>query len=626
MAKDYAALGKQILDLVGGEGNVTHFEHCSTRLRFTIADPGKVEKDKIKALSGVMGVVGSGNQCQVVIGNDVVEVYDQIMKLGTFSGGDKPAAPAGKKDLAAAALDLMVGIFQPLVPAIAGGGILKAFLSLFALIGLIDNTSVLYNVLINVADAPLYYLPILVAFNMAAKIGCNKLVAAATVGALLLPKTTALLGGETAAVLFGVTLQNVTYAYQVFPAILAVALLYFVEKYITKISPKPIRVFFVPMMCFLIVFPLTLMFLGPIGLTIGKALTTVMLALYSRVGWLAVGVVAMVLPLLISLGAHKAFIPYVISSLGDLGYEILYNGASLAHNISEGGASLAVALRTKDPELRSTAISCGISAIFGITEPAIYSITLQRKRVLYGVMIGSFISGSFIGLMGVKAFVAMGPGLAGMAMFVDAENNMNIVWAFAGFGIAVVASFLATLFLYKDEAPVPEAEDKAAAPAAAEAASEEDETVKPGTAVSPMAGTALALEDVKDEVFSSGALGQGAAVCPVRGELYSPVDGEVIMVPDTKHAVAIKAAGGAEILMHIGMDTVELNGKGFEPSVKVGDQVKAGQLLIRFDIDSIKAAGYDVTTPIVVTNSDELEVKALVKGDVKPGDALLKWE
>ena len=625
MAKDYAALGKQILDLVGGEGNVTHFEHCSTRLRFTIADPGKVEKDKIKALSGVMGVVGSGNQCQVVIGNDVVEVYDQIMKLGTFSGGDKPAAPAGKKDLAAAALDLMVGIFQPLVPAIAGGGILKAFLSLFALIGLIDNTSVLYNVLINVADAPLYYLPILVAFNMAAKIGCNKLVAAATVGALLLPKTTALLGGETAAVLFGVTLQNVTYAYQVFPAILAVALLYFVEKYITKISPKPIRVFFVPMMCFLIVFPLTLMFLGPIGLTIGKALTTVMLALYSRVGWLAVGVVAMVLPLLISLGAHKAFIPYVISSLGDLGYEILYNGASLAHNISEGGASLAVALRTKDPELRSTAISCGISAIFGITEPAIYSITLQRKRVLYGVMIGSFISGSFIGLMGVKAFVAMGPGLAGMAMFVDPANNMNVVWAFAGFGIAVVASFIATLLLYKDEAPAAPAQEEDTK-ANAQASLAEDETVNPGSLVSPMFGTAVALEDVKDEVFSSGALGEGAAVCPVRGELYSPVDGEVMMVPDTKHSIAIKAVGGAEILMHIGMDTVELNGKGFEPTVKVGDKVKAGQLLIKFDIDSIKAAGYDVTTPIVVTNADDFEVKALAKGEVKPGDALLKWE
>ena len=238
-------------------------------------------------------------------------------------------------------------------------------------------------------------------------------------------------------------------------------------------------------------------------------------------------------------------------------------------------------------------------------------------------MIGSFISGSFIGLMGVKAFVAMGPGLAGMAMFVDAENNMNIVWAFAGFGIAVVASFLATLFLYKDEAP---AEVKAAEADAAAAAAADDDTVNPGAVVSPMLGTAVALEDVKDEVFSSGALGQGAAVCPVKGELYAPVDGEVIMLPDTKHAVAIKAISGAEVLMHIGMDTVELKGKGFDPKVKVGDKVQVGQLLIKFDIDTIKAAGYDVTTPVVITNADEIEVKAYANGDVKPGDLLLKWE
>ena len=265
----------------------------------------------------------------------------------------------------------------------------------------------------------------------------------------------------------------------------------------------------------------------------GKGLTTVMLTLYKYVGWLAVGLVAAVLPLLISIGAHKAFIPYVVASLGDpsLGYEILYNGASLAHNISESGASLAVALKTKDPELRSTAFSCGVSALFGVTEPAIYSITIQRKKVLYGVMVGSFISGSFIGLMAVKAFVAMGPGLAGMAMFVDPENTMNIVWAFAGFGIALVSSFIATLFLYKDEAKAE------AAPAgqlsgelSAQSSEPEDDTVKPGSLVSPLQGTVVRLEDVKDEVFSTGVLGQGAAVRPAKGELYAPVNGTVTMI------------------------------------------------------------------------------------------------
>lgn len=602
---------------------MSHFEHCSTRLRFTIADPSKVDRDALKATAGVMGVVGSGAECQVVIGNDVVEVYDEIMKIADF-GKVPEAASDGKKDIGGMVLDLMVGIFQPLVPAIAGGGILKAFLSLFVMLGLMDSSGTWYQMLYLVADAPLYFLPLEVAVTMATKLGCNKLVSLAAVGALLLPKTTELISAETPAMIFGLPIQNVTYAYQVFPAILPVAVLYFVEKYVTKISPKTIRVFFVPMVCFIIVFPLTLLVLGPLGITIGRVLTTIMLALYQYVGWLAVGLVAACLPLLISIGAHKAFIPYVISSLGELGYEILYNCASLAHNISEGGASLAVAVKTKDPGLRSAAISSGISGIFGITEPAIYSITLQHKRVLYGVMISSFIAGSFLGLMGVKAFVAMGPGLAGMAMFADPDNAMNIVWAFAGFGIALVASFVATLILYKDEekpapAPAAEAPAAAAAPAAQPA-------VKPGSLVSPIEGTVVALTDVKDEVFSSGILGKGVAVNPTKGELFSPVDGEVILVPESKHSVAVLDASGAEILMHIGMDTVELNGEGYEPQVKVGDKVKAGQLLIKFDINGIKAKGYDMTIPVVITNSDDLGVKTLAEGKVVPGAELLKWE
>ncbi|MBR6343251.1 MAG: PTS glucose transporter subunit IIA [Selenomonadaceae bacterium] len=319
---------------------------------------------------------------------------------------------------------------------------------------------------------------------------------------------------------------------------------------------------------------------------------------------------------------------YVVSSLGELGYEILYNGASLAHNISEGGASLAVALKTKNTERRSAAISGGVSAIFGITEPAIYSITLQNKRVLYSVMISSFIAGSFIGLMSVKAFVAMGPGLAGMAMFVDPENAMNIVWAFVGFGIALVASFIATLILYKDEEPVaaeaaPEAAAIESAPAAA---ATDDDTVRPGALVSPLQGTVVALADVKDEVFSSGILGKGVAMLPSKGELRAPVDGVVTMVPDTKHAVSVMDASGAEILMHIGMDTVKLNGQYYETLVKAGDKVQKGQLLIKFDLDSIKAAGYDVTTPVVITNSDDVGVKTLAQGAIGAGTALLKWE
>lgn len=614
--KNYQQTATDVLRLVGGEKNVAQLEHCSTRLRFTLADPSQADVPALKKTPGVMGVISSGPQCQVVIGNDVIEVYDELIRLGSFKAAGVPSVPGAKKSIPAMALDLMIGIFQPLVPAIAGGGILKAFLSLFSVVGWIDSTGILYRTLIAVADAPLYYLPLMVAVTMAIKINCNKLVALASVGALLLPATSTLIGEGNS--LFGIPIQSVTYSYQVFPAILSVAFLYFIEKYLTKITPKPIRVFFVPMICFILTFPVTLLFLGPIGLTIGKGITAIMLAIYSKVGWLAVGLVAAILPLLISVGAHKAFIPYVVSSLGDLGYEILYNGASLAHNISEGGASLAVALKTKNPELRSAAISSGVSAIFGITEPAIYSITLQKKRVLLGVMIGSFISGSFIGLMAVKAFVAMGPGLAGMAMFVDPENPMNIVWAFAGFGISLVGSFIATLILYKDEPVDSTARDTSIAPT--------NTTSDNNVVYSPMHGKAEPLSHVQDDVFSQKILGDGVAIVPVKGELYAPADGRIESVFETKHAISMVMNQGAELLIHIGMDTIRLEGRYFEPQVQNGDVVKKGQLLMKFDLDAIKAAGYDVTTPIVVTNGDHFSIKPLADGTVVPGATLMKLE
>ena len=617
--KNYKQTAADVLRLIGGEKNVSHLEHCSTRLRFTVADPAKVDAAALKKTPGVMGVIANGGQCQVVIGNDVIEVYNELIKLGSFHKDSAPAAPSGKKSVGAMALDLMVGIFQPLVPAIAGGGILKAFLSLFSLLGWMDSAGVLYRVLIAVADAPLYYLPLMVAVTMAAKINCNKLVALASVGALVLPATVTLLG--EANTLFGIPLQNVTYSYQVFPAILAVAFLYLLEKYVTKITPKPIRVIFVPMVCFIIVFPVTLLVLGPIGLTIGKGITTVMLAIYSKVGWLAVGLVAAILPLLISVGAHKAFIPYVVTSLGDLGYEILYNGASLAHNISEGGASLAVACKTKDPELRSAAISGGVSAIFGITEPAIYSITLQHKRVLFGVMTGSFISGSFIGLMAVKAFVAMGPGLAGMAMFVDPENTMNIVWAFAGFGIALAASFVATLILYQDEgkAGLEVSHQSASYIAPKDAGSGEK-------LFSPIKGKLVPLSEVPDEVFSAGTLGDGAAIVPEEGSLYAPADAVVENVFDSKHAICLNCKNGADVLLHVGIDTVKLGGRHYDVKVKNGDQVKAGQLLMTFDKKAIEAEGYSTVIPVIITNSDSITVHKAAPGAVSAGSTIMTFE
>lgn len=610
MAKDYAGTAREVLKLVGGEENITHLEHCSTRLRFSIADGGKVEKDKLKAVSGVMGVIASGNQCQVVIGNDVIEVYDELMKMGKFTGGNAAPASGEKKEIGAAILDFMVGVFQPLVPAIAGAGILKAMLSLFTMMGIMSSGSAWYTVLYNAADAALYFLPVLVAVTMSTKLNCNRLVAVSAVGAMILPGMTAAIGeGLTLA---GFTVQNIAYTYQVFPAILTVALLYYVEKWITKISPKPIRVFFVPMICFIVVVPLALLVLGPLGYNVGQLLTTAILFLYDKLGWLAVGLLAAILPFMISMGMHKALVPYAVTSVAEMGEELLYMPASLAHNISEGGACFAVALKTKDTELRSAAVSAGISAIFGITEPALYGVTIQHKRALYGVVIGSFVGGITVGLAGLKAFVAMGPGLAGMAMFVDVNNGMNIVWGFVGFGVALAVSFIATFVLFKDAEA---AESQAPKTAAGENA-----------VCSPLDGKLIDITEVKDEVFSAGILGDGMAVIPEKGELYAPVDATVDTVFDSKHAISLIGDNGAEILLHVGLDTVKLEGMHFEPQVKNGDRVKAGQLLMKFDIKEIKKAGYDIVTPIIITNSDKYKLSKATGGLVSVGNPVIGLE
>lgn len=605
--KDYKTLAAEILKLVGGEKNVSHLEHCSTRLRFSLVDSSKAAVEELKATKGVMSVIMTA-QCQVVIGNDVIEVYDELMKLVDFGGKGKAASKPQKQKIGAVILDFIIGVFQPLIPAIAGAGILKALLTVLTLLGLMSSEDVIYKVFFYGADAALYFLPLMVAVTTATKLKCNKLVALAAVGALMLPNMTAMI--TNGAVLFGVPIQNIAYAYQVFPAILSVLFLALVEKYAMKISPKPVRVFLVPLICFILVVPVTLLILGPFGYNVGTLLTTVILAMYSKFGWLAVAVLAAILPIMVSAGMHKALLPYALSSISELGYEILYMAASLAHNISESGACFAVAIRSKDEEMRSTAISAAISALFGITEPALYGVTLQNKQVLRGVMAGSFVSGIMLGLMGVKAFVAMGPGLAGMAMYVDPDNRMNIVWAFAGFGLALSASFLITFFTYK-EGDIRKTKV----------------TEKKGIVlISPAGGKVIPLSEVHDEVFRSGVLGQGVAVVPEKGELCAPADGVISTVVDTKHAISMISEDGAEILMHIGMDTVRLEGKGFESFVSNGEEVKAGQMLIKFDMDMMKAAGYDLTTPVVVLNMDRFEIRKTHLGMVSEKDFLIELE
>ncbi|MCY8024726.1 beta-glucoside-specific PTS transporter subunit IIABC [Bacillus sonorensis] len=613
---NYTQTARDVLQHVGGKENIAHLEHCSTRLRFTLIDQNKADVPALEKTPGVIAVRMSG-QCQVVIGNDVIEVYEKLTGLLGGSPSEQSGSshqPKEKRKVGTVLLDFIVGVFQPLVPAIAGGGILKSFLLLFSLFGLMDAKGQTYQILNMVGDAPLYFLPLLVAVTTANKLKVNPLVALSAVGALILPNMTAML--TEGAQLFSFDLKNIAYAYQVFPAILSVLLYAQMEKWFTRISPKPIRIFFVPMMSLVITVPITLLLLGPIGFTAGQGFTALILAMFDKVGWVAVAILAAVLPFMVASGMHKAMVPYAVTTMGNLGKEALYLPASLAHNLAESGACFAIALRTKDKVLRSTAISAGISAFFGITEPALYGVTLQNKRVLSSVMIGSFIGGIFIGLVGLQAFVLVGPGLASMSMFISDELPRNFMFAVIGFAISFAVAFAAAFIFGKDR-KTEETEKEAERGVFAEKLGA-DETFK-----SPVIGQMISLSDVEDDIFSSKVMGEGIAIIPSKGELYAPIDGEISLLFETNHALGMKTANGVEVLFHIGIDTVQLEGKFFKPLVKVGDQVKAGDLLIQFELEKIKEAGYDPVTLAVITNTDQYGIKVTQLKEVNRQDTLM---
>lgn len=611
---DYKKIANEILDLIGGSKNVSTLEHCSTRLRFGLVDKSVVNVEKIKKIKGIMGVV-DGSQFQIVIGNNVVEVYDELLKICPVTGNQVAETKKDDRKWGAKLLEFVISVFQPLVPAIAGAGVLKSVLLLLSMFGLLASDSTVYTALAAISDATFYFLPIMVAVTTANTLKSNRLVAIAAVGYLLLPATTAALAdGMT---LFGFAVKNITYSSQVFPAILCVIFLSLMERGFNKISPKAIRIFFVPMMSLAITIPVTLLVLGPLGYNIGTLFTAVILALYGKLGFVALGLLAAILPFMIATGMHKTLLPYAITTYGQLGYEALYMPASLAHNISESGACFAVALKSKDEDLKQTALSAGISALMGITEPALYGVTLQNKKAMMGVVLSGAISGMLMGLFVVKAFIIVGPGLASMSMFVDAANGSNFMYACIGFAVALLGSFIITFVLWKDSDSDSDVEEDASV---VEELTEEEKEVN--ILVSPLNGEAVDLSTVSDEMFASKTLGDGIAIVPKDGKLYAPCDAEVVMLFETKHAIGLRTSNGAEILIHIGVNTVSMEGVGFTAFVKQNDKVKEGDLLIEFDLDAIKEKKLDPTVMVVNSNSTSYKVLNQSYGDVKTGDVL----
>ena len=617
---------RAILEHVGGAANVASLHHCSTRLRFTLADDSQADEAALKATPGVIGVV-LGTQTQVIVGSGVNDYFREIEKIRTGSGTraaarvDSATPKLTLKRAGSVFMDFVVGVFTPIIPAVAGAGIFKSFLILAVALGWLQTTDQTYQVLTAIPDAVFFFLPLLVTYTAAKKLDVNIPLALGIVGLLVFPTFAGLLTQEGGVALFGLAVPAIAYNAQVFPPILAVLLLAVVERFARRISPSVISTFLVPLICFVIVAPATIFLLGPLGFFLGTLLTGAMLWLYGTLGWIAVALMAAALPFIVSVGMHKAFIPPTVATMASAGKESFYLVASLAHNLAEAGSSLAIAVRTKNKTLRGTAISSGISAFFGITEPALYGVTLQNRRAIISVVIGAFVGGSYLGIAAISAFALVSPGAASISMFIDMANPWNLLHAVIGALVAMITSFIVSLVIWKDSdsATVRLLEKQAgtSTPVAARAA---------GEIVAPMTGEVIALEKVDDPVFSGGILGPGVAIRPTDGEVRAPITGTVSSLLPSRHALGILGDDGLEVLVHVGLDTVRLEGAPFTAHVAQGDRVEAGQHVLTADLAAIEAAGLDITTPVVVLNGDAYEVAPLVTGRVAGGAALLSTD
>ncbi len=601
---DYKELAKAILNDVGGRENVISFTHCATRLRFNLNDDSKINKGHLDSMKGVMGTVNKGGQFQVIIGSDVPNVYRELNMLGDFEGAAKGSAERDNRGVFSKILDTVAGIFTPIIPAITGAGILKAFMALLTAFGWIDNTSQTYNILAVFSDAAFYFLPFLIAYSAARKLNCNAVMAMSIAGIILHPNFISMINNvkETGEALkfIGIPVTPATYSSSVIPIILSVWLMSYVEPIADKISPKPVKFFTKPLITLVVTGTIAITALGPLGTIIGDGIAAGIAFLNNYASWLVPLIIGAASPYLVMTGTHYGLIPIGINNIATAGFDTIVGPGMLGSNIAQGGAAFAVALKTKNKTMRQEAYSSGITAVCGITEPALYGVNLKLKKPLIAASIGGAAAGLYLGITGVGRYTSGSPGLLALPGYIGTEGFTNIINAIIGSAIAFVVSFAATLILGFDDPKESEStEDNSGSAHAIVTKSEK--------LCAPVKGRVIPIEEVSDPTFAEKILGDGAAVVPETGLVVSPSDAVVETVFETNHAISLTTGSGAEILIHIGIDTVKLKGNHFKAMVKNGDKVKMGQPLIEFDIDKIKAAGYDTTTMLVVTNHNDYD-------------------
>ncbi|MCT8388942.1 PTS beta-glucoside transporter subunit IIABC [Leuconostoc holzapfelii] len=604
MAK-YTELAEDILAHVGGSENVSGLRHCVTRLRFNLKDESLADTEYLQQRDGVVTVVKAGGQYQVVIGNQVPDVYDEVVKVGHLPVGGNTAdteettAPQG--NWFDRFIDVVSNLFQPILGALAAAGILKGITAILAATGMPKNDSV-YIVMTAIGDGLFQYLPILLAVTAANKFKMNVYTALAIAGALVYPGLPQLLA--SAKPFMGLTIQLPTGGYYstVLPIILAIYVASKIERFMKRHTHDNVKMFFVPMVTIFVTLWLTFLVVGPIANIASDGVGAFFVAIYNMSPILYGFAMGAGWQILVMFGLHWGIVPLIITQIATMGYSPLMAAAALP-NFTQTGVLTGVLVKTKEKKVKTGIIPTIISSIFGVTEPAIYGYSLPMKTPFIVSIISSGIVGAYLGYFKVLTYINGGLGIFMYPSYIGPNGNLTgVMHMIIGTILAIVLGFVGMMFV-----KVPKLYDKSV-PAVATSGDQgtsaqvelQSETIK-----SPLAGKAVALADVADEVFASGAMGQGIAIDPSQGEIVAPTAGEVKILFPTKHAIGFVTENGAELLIHIGMNTVELNGQHFTAHVAQGDHVQAGQKLVSFDVAAIQAAGYPVVTPVIVTNSPQ---------------------
>ena len=614
---DYSVTAKELIKKLGGEKNVDSLTHCMTRLRFVLKDESGIDDKAVENIPGVMGIMKKGGQYQVIIGNNVAKCYAEINKLYGFSDTASSNGKKVKRNPVTVALDFISGCMTPMIPAIIAGGLIKVLLVVLgpSLLNVISATGDTYIIMNAIGDAAFYFLPVFIAVTASKKLGCNTYLAVMVAAMLLYPDLITLLGGEAPTKLFGfIPVIHGSYSSSVIPAMLATILLKYVEKLVDKITPEWSKNFLKPLLIVLITAPITLCLLAPLGLVIGNGLQFVLNYIYNFAPWLAMALFAAFMPFIVMTGMHWAFVPAALLAISNPGYELMLLPAMLASNIAQAGATFAVAVKTKDSKMRQIAIPAGISALLaGVTEPAMYGVTLKLKKPMYAACIAGGVGGVIMGIVKLKAYAFATPCLTAIVQFISPDGGKNMLFACIIAALSFVLSFVLALIMTKNKAETTE-----------ETSSPKAEGRADLTIANPVSGEVIALSEVNDATFSSGVLGEGYAVIPTEGKVTAPFDGKVETLMDTHHALGLVSNSGIEMLIHVGLETVTLNGKYFTPKVAEGDSFKKGDVLLTFDLEAIKKEGYDTTTPVVVSNADDYAAFAPALGNASAGVKMLE--